>query len=212
MDGVRRCRGHGGKTPQAQKARRLQLLELQDAAIAKLARLMVSGSSDAIQLRAAEAILDRGGNPRATRVDATVVTHAQESRDLLVERLRTLRSERGEIEPPRPAPAEDVVDAEVVEEPASLVSPALAESAAEALAGRLAAMKAERAAAAEWADAEVAEREPELEGAEPEAEPEPVASAEVVMPPVSRRYGQGVRAAKVTVADLAGVLERARQG
>ena len=96
MDGQRRCRNHGAATPAARRAARLRLTELVDPSIETLARLMATGSSDAIKLRAAEALLDRAGHPRASRVEASV-SHV-DARELLIDKLRTLRAQRGQIE------------------------------------------------------------------------------------------------------------------
>lgn len=217
MDGQRRCRGHGGASPQARKAARLRLADLQDPAIATLARLMATGSTEMIRFRAAEAILDRGGNPRSSRVEATIQQQAEQSREMLVERLRQLRdekaAERGEIEAAPARPVEDVVDAEVVSEPDA--------DAAAALVDRLRAMRAEqeeRAAARAEAAAQVAadlaaDDEPDATGGDEEeavleatVEPDPDAT----FPRAPRRYGQGTPSGRVSTAALAEVLAAAR--
>lgn len=213
MDGQKRCRLHGGSSPQARKAARLRLADLQDPAIATLARLMATGSTEMIRFRAAEAILDRGGNPRSSRVEATIQQQAEQSREMLVERLRQLRdekaAERGEIEAAPARPAEDVVDAEVVSEPDAAAAAALVE--------RLRAMRAEQedlAAARAEAAADLAadEAADATEGDEEDAvleatvEPDPDAT----FPRAPRRYGQGTPSGRVSTAALAEVLAAAR--
>lgn len=106
MAGQRRCRLHGGASPQAKRKAALRLAELVDPAVATLARVMATGAKDSDKLRAAEAILDRAGHPRASRVERTY--SPEEARELLLERLRALR-DRGQRD-------EMIEDAEVVED------------------------------------------------------------------------------------------------
>jgi hypothetical protein len=62
------CRLHGGAAPQVKKAAKLRLLELVDPAIATLARIMATSDNEALRLKAADSILDRGGLPKGAQV------------------------------------------------------------------------------------------------------------------------------------------------
>lgn len=112
MDGQARCRLHGGASPQARRKARLKLIELVDPAIATIARVMVSAEKPADKLRAAEAILDRAGHPRASRVEGHV--SLEDSRALLVEKLLQLRA--GAPPAALDAAALEVLDAEVIDD------------------------------------------------------------------------------------------------
>ncbi len=101
------CRFHGGGAPAVRRRARLRLAELVDPAIGTLARVMVKGARDQDKLRAAEAILDRAGFPRASRVEGTI--SLEESKQLLVEKLLQLRAGA-------PPAALEVLDAEVVDD------------------------------------------------------------------------------------------------
>lgn len=110
MRGGFRCRMHGGASPQAKRKARLRLAELVDPAIATIARVMVSGAKDADRLRAAEAILDRAGHPRASRIEGHI--SVEDARETLIERLLELRAVTSAE---RPAlPRGEVVVAEIV--------------------------------------------------------------------------------------------------
>jgi hypothetical protein len=61
MRGQRRCRMHGGQTPNGLEAGRRRLVALVEPAIAALARLVQSADSDATRLSAARAVLDYCG-------------------------------------------------------------------------------------------------------------------------------------------------------
>lgn len=61
IKGATVCRLHGGAAPQVKRAAKLRLMELQDPAIATLARVMATSDNEALRLRAAESILDRTG-------------------------------------------------------------------------------------------------------------------------------------------------------
>lgn len=105
------CRVHGGSAPQVRRKAAMRLLELVDPAVATLAKTMVDKDAPhAARIRAAENVLDRAGLPR--RVD---VTDTEAARDLLVERLLTLRQNGGRAAPP-PAPGPEIV-AGTVESP-----------------------------------------------------------------------------------------------
>ena len=62
------CRLHGGSAPQVKRAAKLRLLELVDPAIATLARIMATSDNEALRLKAADSILDRGGLPKGAQV------------------------------------------------------------------------------------------------------------------------------------------------
>ena len=62
------CRLHGGAAPQVKRAAKLRLLELVDPAIATLARIMATSDNEALRLKAADSILDRGGLPKGAQV------------------------------------------------------------------------------------------------------------------------------------------------
>lgn len=81
---------HGGAAPQVRRKATLRLLELIDPAIATLAREMATAEKSADKQRAANSILDRAGMPRRTEImDGAAAT------DLLVERIKELRTEAG---------------------------------------------------------------------------------------------------------------------
>ena len=112
MDGQARCRLHGGASPQAKRKARLKLIELVDPAIATIARVMVNGARDQDKLRAAEAILDRAGHPRSSRIEGRV--SLEESREVLLQQLLAVRAgQHAELAAPAPL---EVVDAEVVDD------------------------------------------------------------------------------------------------
>ena len=62
------CRLHGGAAPPVKRAAELRLLELVDPAIATLARIMATSDNEALRLKAADSILDRGGLPKGAQV------------------------------------------------------------------------------------------------------------------------------------------------
>lgn len=106
------CRFHGGGAPAVRRRARLRLAELVDPAIGTLARVMVKGARDQDKLRAAEAILDRAGFPRASRIEGHL--SLEESREVLLERILELRAGTS---PALAAPAPlEVVEAEVIED------------------------------------------------------------------------------------------------
>lgn len=75
------CRLHGGAAPQVKRAAKLRLLELVDPAVATLARIMATSDNEALRLKAAESILDRGGLPKG----ATVTV--EDARTALIQKL-----------------------------------------------------------------------------------------------------------------------------
>lgn len=111
MQGGLRCRLHGGASPQARRKARLRLAELVDPAIATLARVMVNGARDQDKLRAAEAILDRAGHPRASRIEGALAI--EDARAILIERLLELRA-NAPAALLAPSLALEVVEAEIV--------------------------------------------------------------------------------------------------
>lgn len=108
------CRFHGGGAPAVRRRARLRLAELVDPAIGTLARVMVKGARDQDKLRAAEAILDRAGFPRASRVEGTI--SLEESREVLLQQLLAFRAGERPLAAASTPSALEVVDAEVVDE------------------------------------------------------------------------------------------------
>lgn len=107
------CRFHGGGAPAVRRRARLRLAELVDPAIGTLARVMVKGARDQDKLRAAEAILDRAGFPRASRIEGHV--SVEESREMLLQRILELRAEGHPLAAASNPATLEVVDAEVVD-------------------------------------------------------------------------------------------------
>lgn len=79
------CRLHGGSAPQVKRAAKLRLLELVDPAIATLARIMATSDNEALRLKAADSILDRGGLPKGAQVTV------DDARSALIEKLIAYR-------------------------------------------------------------------------------------------------------------------------
>jgi hypothetical protein len=79
------CRLHGGAAPQVKRAAKLRLLELVDPAIATLARIMATSDNEALRLKAAQDILDRGGLPKGAQVTV------DDARTALIEKLIAYR-------------------------------------------------------------------------------------------------------------------------
>jgi hypothetical protein len=67
--GAKVCRAHGGAATQVKDAARRRLEELVMPSVSKLRTLMLRGESHAIQLKAAESILDRAGIVAQQQVD-----------------------------------------------------------------------------------------------------------------------------------------------
>ena len=81
---------HGGKAPQVRRKAALRMVELVDPAIATVARIMTDqNAKEADRLRAAENVLDRAGVSRKAEV-----TSVDAAKDLLVERLMSIRDGR----------------------------------------------------------------------------------------------------------------------
>jgi hypothetical protein len=85
VKGATVCRLHGGAAPQVKRAAKLRLLELVDPAIATLARIMATSPNEALRLKAADSILDRGGLPKGAQVTI------QDAREALIEKLIAYR-------------------------------------------------------------------------------------------------------------------------
>ena len=84
------CVYHGGKAPQVRRKAALRMVELVDPAIATVARIMTDqNAKEADRLRAAENVLDRAGVSRKAEV-----TSVDAAKDLLVERLMSIRDGR----------------------------------------------------------------------------------------------------------------------
>lgn len=97
------CSHHGAKAPQARRKAALRLLELVNPAIATLAREMAQADTSRDRQAAANSILDRSGVPRTT-----TTPDGDAARELLLERLRQIRAERGEPDPDHDREREDV--------------------------------------------------------------------------------------------------------
>lgn len=87
------CYFHGGAAPGAQAKAKLRLLSLVDPAIATMAQVMANSDSEALRLRAAENVLDRGGFPRGVTISG------DDAKALLAERLIAYRDKAGVAEP-----------------------------------------------------------------------------------------------------------------
>lgn len=75
---------------------------------------MVKGTRDQDKLRAAEAILDRAGFPRASRIEGHL--SLEESREVLLERILELRAGERPITAAPTRAVLEVVEAEVVDD------------------------------------------------------------------------------------------------
>lgn len=84
------CRLHGGAAPQVKRAAKLRLIELVDPAIATLARIMATSDNEALRLKAADSILDRGGLPKGAQVTI------EDARSALIEKLIAYRDNTDE--------------------------------------------------------------------------------------------------------------------
>lgn len=101
MRGQRVCRKHGGGTPQARRAARLRLADLIDVSVTTLARVITNpNAKDADRIRAAEAVLDRTGQPRGVKVEA--ISSEEAKRQLLkaLLRMREQAIEQDRMTPP----------------------------------------------------------------------------------------------------------------
>ena len=82
------CRMHGGAAPQVRRSATLRLDRLVAPAVTQLARILVDDdTSDAVRLRAIEAVLNRTGHPARTEIDL------QQARESLAARLDELASQ-----------------------------------------------------------------------------------------------------------------------
>lgn len=86
MTGMKVCRMHGAKAPQAQEAARIKFADMAAPAMAKTFQLMMNGDSHSIQLRAASSILDRTGYGRQQ------VVEAGDAKQLLYQRLLAMQA------------------------------------------------------------------------------------------------------------------------
>ena len=87
------CYFHGARSRGAQEKAKLRLLSLVDPALATVATIMATSDSDALRLRAAENVLDRGGFPRGVSITG------DDAKTLLAERLIAYRDKAGLPEP-----------------------------------------------------------------------------------------------------------------
>ena len=87
------CYYHGGSAPGAAQKAKLRLLSLVDPALATIATVMATSQSEALRLRAAENVLDRGGFPRGVAISG------DDAKALLAERLIAYRDKAGVPEP-----------------------------------------------------------------------------------------------------------------
>lgn len=90
IKGATVCRLHGGAAPQVKRAAKLRLLELVDPAIATLARIMATSPNEALRLKAADSILDRGGLPKGAQVTI------EDARSVLLNQLIAYRDSNDE--------------------------------------------------------------------------------------------------------------------
>ena len=87
------CHFHGAKAPGAAAKAKLRLISLVDPALATIATVMATSQSEALRLRAAENVLDRGGFPRGVAISG------DDAKALLAERLIAYRDKAGIPEP-----------------------------------------------------------------------------------------------------------------
>lgn len=87
------CYFHGAKAPGAPEKAKLRLLSLVEPALATVAQVMATSQSEALRLRAAENVLDRGGFPRGVAITG------DDAKALLAERLIAYRDKAGLPEP-----------------------------------------------------------------------------------------------------------------
>lgn len=83
--GATTCRFHGSRAPQTERARRLRLMDLQDPATARLARILANpATTDRDALRAIQLIYDRTGLIPGVAVDVAT------AKDRILDRLSAL--------------------------------------------------------------------------------------------------------------------------
>lgn len=87
------CYYHGATAPGAPEKAKLRLLSLVEPALATVAQVMATSQSEALRLRAAENVLDRGGFPRGVAITS------DDAKALLAERLIAYRDKAGMPEP-----------------------------------------------------------------------------------------------------------------
>jgi hypothetical protein len=87
------CFIHGARSRGAQEKAKLRLIALVEPALATVATIMATSDSDALRLRAAENVLDRGGLPRGVTISG------DDARALLAEKLLAYRDKAGLPEP-----------------------------------------------------------------------------------------------------------------
>ena len=75
VTGMRVCKLHGAKSPQAKQAARIRFADMAAPAMAKTFQLMMNANSENTQLSAASSILDRTGYGRQQVVEAADAKH-----------------------------------------------------------------------------------------------------------------------------------------
>lgn len=75
VTGMRVCKLHGAKSPQAKQAARIRFADMAAPAMAKTFQLMMNATSENTQLNAASSILDRTGYGRQQVVEAADAKH-----------------------------------------------------------------------------------------------------------------------------------------
>ncbi|EHB55708.1 hypothetical protein MycrhDRAFT_2902 [Mycolicibacterium rhodesiae JS60] len=120
------CRSHGGNAPQVKAKAQRRLQQAADALVQRLLGMALDGDTpDHVALAAIRDALDRAGlgAKQAVEVEVTKAPYEELLSDVLhVTRAQHEAMKRGEPMPPAPAspralpPADDIVDAEVVED------------------------------------------------------------------------------------------------
>lgn len=119
------CRSHGGNAPQVKAKAQRRLQQAADALVQRLLGMALDGDTpDHVALAAIRDALDRAGlgAKQAVEVEVTKAPYEELLSDVLhVTRAQHEAMKRGEPLPPTPppalpAPADDIVDAEVVED------------------------------------------------------------------------------------------------
>lgn len=127
--GANVCRVHGGSAPQVKAAAQRRIQNALDAAAKRLLGFAFDDDvAESIALQAVNGILDRGGLSAKQAVEVDVKPPAPWE-EVLGDVVHTTKAQyeamkRGEMLPPTrqpalPAPADDIVDAEVVDAPVS---------------------------------------------------------------------------------------------
>lgn len=127
MDGQRVCGTHGGRAPQAKAAARRRLDEAADRMARELLKIATTSESESVKLSAVRDALDRAGLKPPTQVEVGP-KQPEPWEELLGDVAHVTRAQheamkRGEYVPAPPTPqpalpprADDIVDAEVVED------------------------------------------------------------------------------------------------